>query len=139
MKVNFDSGVIGSDAYQTAAVARDSNGRCVGWAARWLRGSQALVEAEASAARFAIFMALERGWTHIHLEGDYLQVVNALNDGVTHVISASLVFSSCFSAFLCSFVSVRATVLSHAFAHFPISDYCVLEGVILPAYLARLI
>lgn len=36
--------------------------------------------AKASAARHALTMATELGWTHIQLEWDCMVVVNALND-----------------------------------------------------------
>lgn len=108
----------------------------MGWLVRKLSGSPTPVEAEASAARFAILMARAKGWSHIHLKGDCLQVVNALNDGDTQglrsfdsIISTSIGLSSGFSAFICSFVRRSSNCLAHAFAHFCTPDSGYVEGV----------
>lgn len=80
MKVNFDAGFLSSDSFQVAVVAHDEEGHCLGWSVRKLPGTLSPVVAEASAARHAILMAIEKGWSHIQLEGDCMQVINAFND-----------------------------------------------------------
>lgn len=82
----------------------------MGWSVRSFPGSPASVVGEACAARFAILMATEKGWSHMHLEGDCLQVVNDFNDrdaaglrSFDVIISAGLELSSHFTAFRCSF------------------------------------
>lgn len=83
-KVNFDAVIFYSDSFQVAVVARDSGGSCISWSIKKFPGYPSPVVAGACAARFAILMAIAKGWTHIHLEGDSLQVVNAFNDRDEH-------------------------------------------------------
>lgn len=66
MKVNFDAGFLSSDSFQVAVVAHDEEGHCLGWSVRKLPGTLSPVVAE--------------GWSHIQLEGDCMQVINAFND-----------------------------------------------------------
>lgn len=80
VKINFDAAVYDTNSVQVAAVARDSEGLCMGWSVHTCHGSPAPVMAEASASRHTILMAVERSWTHIHLEGDCIPIINALND-----------------------------------------------------------
>lgn len=78
IKVNFDAAVSSSSYYQVAAVARDSSGGCLRWAVCKLRGSVAPAIAEACAARHALIMAKDMGWSHPQLEEDCLEVINTL-------------------------------------------------------------
>lgn len=71
----FDSG-----EYQITVVARDATGLCIHWRVKKLRGTPSPVVAEACAARLAILLAQEMGWSHVHLESNCLQVIYALND-----------------------------------------------------------
>lgn len=102
--------------------------------------------AEACAARLALLMAREMKWSHIHLEGDCLHVINALNDryddclhsfGV--VVSACVSFTPSFIAFHASFIRRVDNCLAHAFAHFFLSGSYVLDGFSTPTDLAHLI
>lgn len=75
--------------------------------------------AEACAARFAINMALEKGWTNIHLEGDCLQVDNAFKDGGASgmrpfevIIAASIDLATRFSSFSVSFIRRSSNCLA---------------------------
>lgn len=146
IKINFNAGFPTSTSHQIAAVARDSDHCCVGWAVRRLQGSPAPVVAEACAARFAIHMTLEKGWTHVHLEGDCLQVINTFKDGKSHglsefevIVSASIGLASRFSNFACFFIRRLSNCLAHVFSHIVLLDTCSLDGVSIPADLARLI
>lgn len=83
-----------------------------------------MVVTKLHAARFAILTADAKGWSHMHLEGHCLQVVNAFNDRGAHrlrsfdvIISAGLELSSRFSTFRCSFIRRSNNCLLHALAH----------------------
>lgn len=100
------------------------------------------MEGEANAVRLAIILAMEKGWSHVHLKGDCLQVINAFNDrdsvglrSFDTIVAACLELSSHFSALCCSFIRRSSNCL----AHLPLYDSFVLEGVSLPAGLAHLI
>lgn len=102
--------------------------------------------AKASAARHALTMATELGWTHIQLEGDCMVVVNALNDRSGECLrSFGAVIKAChdvishFDVFSCSFIRRTGNCLAHALSHFPLADFGSLEGVSPPADLAHLV
>lgn len=146
VKVSFDVALFDHGFFQTAAVVRNFSGDCLGWSVRRFPGLPLPVEGEANAARLAIILAMEKGWSHVHLEGDCLQVINAFNDrdsvglrSFDTIVAACLELSSRFSAFRCSFIRRSSNCLAHALDHFPLYDSVVLEGVSLPAGLAQLI
>lgn len=102
--------------------------------------------AEACAPRLALQLAQKHGWTHPHLEGDCLQVVNALNDrhgerlySFGSIISACFAFLRSFTVFQCSFIRRVGNCLAHALAHFPLHDTIALDGDLTPAVLANVI
>lgn len=111
-----------------------------------MHGSPSPVVAEASAARLAILMALEKGWTHIHLEGDCLQVINTFKDRDVQglrpfeiIVLACIELSSRFSRFTYSFVRRMSNCLAYAFAYLPLVDARSLHGVSPRAGLAHLL
>lgn len=113
IKINFEVAFLHSDSFQVAGVARNSEGLCLGWSVRKLPGAPSPVIAEATATRHAILLAIEKGWTHIHLEGDCLQVIKTFKDRDRHglrsfdsIISAALGLLSNFSAFHVSSLGV---------------------------------
>lgn len=146
LKVNFDAAILSSGEYQIVAVGRDFNGVSVGWSIRKFRGSPSPVVAEACAARLALQLARRHGWTHLHLEGDCLQVINALKDqhgerlhSFGQIISAGFILIPSFTAFNCTFIRRVGNCLAHALAHYPLLDSCVLDGVSPPAVFAHVI
>lgn len=127
-------------------MARDSEGRCLGWSACKFHGSPSLVMAEASAIRHAILMAVERGWSHIQLEGYCIQIINALNDrsgdglrSFDTIISTFLDLFSRFAISRCSFIRRLSNCLVHALAYILFSDVHVMDGVPPPADMPHLI
>lgn len=83
------------------------------------------------------------GWDEVWIEGDCLEVINALNDkdpdcsrSFSAVISACISFTSYFSSFRASFIRRVGNVLAHSLAHFVLNDVDLLDGCILPAGLA---
>lgn len=146
IKVNFDAALFKSGTFQVAAVALDADGVCRGWSIRKFLGLPSPVIAEACAARHAILLARDKCWTYIHVEGDCLHVVNAINDrsgdGLCNfgtIISACVGLSSLFEHFHCYFIRRMVNRLAHELAHFSFPDGFVLDGVLLPAALAHLI
>lgn len=144
IKIDFDAAMFASRECRIAAVARDIEGECLRWRVQKLRGSPAPVVAEACAARLTCLLAQEMGWSHAHMEGDSMQVINALNNRdddnnmpFSAVISACLSFISSFSSFHSSFVRRKGNVLAHNLAHISPLENDVLDGVIPPADLAR--
>lgn len=82
----------------------------------------------------------------MHLEGDCLQVINALNDkNGDRLFSFGVVISVCpelfssFEAFICSFIRRVGNSLAHSLAHISLYDTLVLDGVFPLANLAHLI
>ncbi|XP_012844333.1 PREDICTED: uncharacterized protein LOC105964354 [Erythranthe guttata] len=80
IEINFDAAVPqGESFYSVSMVARDREGECRWWAVRRYPGHPRAVDCEAHAALKAINIAKTQGWTSIILEGDCLQVIEALN------------------------------------------------------------
>lgn len=87
-----------------------------------------------------------QGWTHLYLEGDCLQVVNALQDNHgDRFYSFGSIISACFALFPLftvlnfSFIRRLGNCLAHALAHFPSLSDSGLDGISLPAVLANVI
>lgn len=146
VKVNYDAAVYDSGVYQVGVVVRDTHGQIIRWQARRFQGNPSLVAVEATAARQALIMAREMGWSHVHIEGDCLEVGNALKDqrddcfrefGV--IISACREFISLFDCFISSFIRRVGNSLAHALAHISLSDCFELYGYSVRADLAYLI
>lgn len=130
------------NGYYHGAIRR---GVSIGWVIQKFQGSPLPVVAEACAARLALQLA-QNGWTPLNLEGDCLQVINELNDrngkrlhSFGSIISACFILLRFFTTFKCSFIRRGGICLAHAFAHFPLLDAYVLDGVSPPADLANVI
>lgn len=85
-------------------------------------------------------MTVGRGWSHVHLKGDCLKVINALNDrsddnlhsfGAT--ICACSYLSSSFIVFIYSFIRRSSNCLAHALAHILFSDSYILNEILPPS------
>lgn len=127
IKINFDAAILDADWFQILAVSRDVARQWVGLSIRKLWGSPSPVVAEAYAAGLALQLAKTKGWTKVHLEGDCLQVINALNDKngdrLYRLFSFGAVISACpelfssFEAFICSFIRRVGNSLARSLAH----------------------
>lgn len=69
--------------YEVAAVSRNGQGLCLRWSVQRLIGSPHAAACEARATLYVVTLAKSCGWTSIELEGDCIQVVNAIRGGVT--------------------------------------------------------
>lgn len=118
----------------------------MGWLIRKFRGEPLPVVAEAYAARLALQLAKSHGWTHIHVEGDCLEIIQALNDRngerlqvFGSVIDACFELLQSFAAFKFSFIRRVGNCLAPALAYFSLLDSFVIDGISLPAVLAHVI
>ncbi|XP_012845681.1 PREDICTED: uncharacterized protein LOC105965659 [Erythranthe guttata] len=141
VKLNFDVATKSAPAGITvAAVARNAEGRSLGWKVCHIQGNLLPVEGEALAALHAINLAQDRSWQRISIEGDCLQVINALRNRSGESLSFGAIVDECCSIsrnFLqCdfSFVKRSGNSLAHALAHVICTDS--LEGIDLPLHLA---
>lgn len=84
-------------------------------------------------------MTVGRGWSHVHLKGDCLKVINALNDrsddnlhsfGAT--ISTCSYLSSSFIVFYYSFIRLSSNCLAYDLAHISFSDSYILNEILPP-------
>lgn len=73
-------------------------------------------------------------------------MINTFKDGKSHglsefevIVSASIGLASRFSNFACFFIKRLSNCLAHVFSHIVLLDTCSLDGVSIPADLARLI
>lgn len=135
MKINFDAVVFEDGVFQLGCVARDHTGVCRRWTVRRARGLVSPEVAEAYAAREAMVMAKDMGWTKVHFEGDCLVVVNALKDRNEEsfrpyrvIVSACQELLSDFDFFYASFIRRTGNCLAHAFAHFSLFEFGYFVG-----------
>ncbi|XP_012834550.1 PREDICTED: uncharacterized protein LOC105955379 [Erythranthe guttata] len=81
VKLNFDAGFpMDKNFFSAAAVARDCAENCLGWKVEKIPDKLRPVEGEAVAALKAIYLAKGRGWRDIVLEGDCIQLIQALGN-----------------------------------------------------------
>lgn len=120
IKINFDAEVFDSGYFRMSVVARDSGSKCIPWSTKRVRGLVSPKVAEANAARHALIMAKEMGWTHIQLEGDCMVVVNALSDQLGECLRPfGVILTSCreiisfFNVFSCSFIRRSGNCFAH--------------------------
>lgn len=124
-------------------MARGSNGECIRWRVQKIHGSPSPAVAEACAARMALLLALELQWSHIEVEGDCIQVINALKDHSDYflqpfgaVVSACLSFIPSFVEVQFSFIRHMGNCLAHTLAYLSFSHSVVLDGFVITADLA---
>lgn len=98
---------------------------------------------EARAGVHAASFALVHGWSSVELEGDCIQVINAIKEGDPDNLSdagtfiADLAsFRSSFIYFSCSFIRRSGNALAHSLTHLDLVSSFYVEGVQLPAGLA---
>lgn len=128
IKVNFDAAFFADSHFQVAAVARDAGGMSV----RRFLGCPSIVAGEARAELHAISLARDSGWTSLVIKGDSLQVIQAIPDGDTSLLTdAGLFLKDVLSSFSCTFVKRSSNSLAHALAHWLLAPSFVVEGVLL--------
>lgn len=101
---------------------------------------------EARAALFATEFAASRGWSSILLEGDNMQIVNAVRDREASSLAdfviyldepvALIISFSCFSIF---FVRRSGNYLAHELAHLNLGSSSSLDVDVIPADLAHIL
>lgn len=146
IKINFDMGVVQENKYQTAMVARNEVGACLGWRVMKFDGSPTSTMGEARAALEAGKWARARGWNSVMVEGDNSSVIAAIQNRIMdpHLpygafISSLLSLETYFLNFASSFVRRSGNSLAHALAHLPLDDVDIKEALDLPADLATII
>ncbi|XP_012844351.1 PREDICTED: uncharacterized protein LOC105964372 [Erythranthe guttata] len=144
IKLNFDSALpIGEKILTISVVARNNEGTCMGWKVTRLDGNLRPVEGEALAALRAIVWAKEKGWENVILEGDCIQVINALRNGEAEFSSFGSLVEECFfiasTLNSCNFMFIKraGNSLAHSIAKIPCIDY--LEGFNLPMNLTDVV
>lgn len=110
VKVNFDAHV-GIEGHRGLGVAvRNHEGTLLLAAIRRIKSHMGTKESEATAAIFALEIASRFEFDQVHLEGDALNVTNAINRYNTglapiyHLYKSLEELSNCFHGFACSFV-----------------------------------
>ncbi|XP_012842532.1 PREDICTED: uncharacterized protein LOC105962754 [Erythranthe guttata] len=142
-KVNFDAAFpVGSNFYRIAAVARDSQGMCIKWVTKRIRGRPSVADGEAHAAMLAAELAARHTWRSVILEGDCKTIIDAANEGDFHTYSFGAYLEGIFNLLTSvshlkfQFVRRSCNRLAHYLASFDSSDCC--EGDSLPPHLADL-
>ncbi|XP_012833643.1 PREDICTED: uncharacterized protein LOC105954520 [Erythranthe guttata] len=137
VKINFDAALHrGKNCYSVAIVARNTDGKSIGWRVDTIDGSLLAVECEAMAALAAVKMAKDFGWTSIIVEGDCLQVIQALRNKNCDCSSFGALMEDCLqianSLESCSFVFIKrcGNRLAYALAKF-LHNHCI-SGIDLP-------
>ncbi|XP_012851712.1 PREDICTED: uncharacterized protein LOC105971405 [Erythranthe guttata] len=143
VKLNFDAAFPnGESFFSVGMVARDSYGSCLGWKVTRIQGNLQPVEGEALAALKTISMAKSMGLTNIILEGDCLQVINALNSREWEFSSFGAFVEEClnigesFDSCSFNFVKRQGNLLAHCIAQ--ISCTVSMESIDLPLHLANI-
>ncbi|KAL0421780.1 UNVERIFIED_CONTAM: hypothetical protein Slati_3200900 [Sesamum latifolium] len=115
IKINSDAAIFHSnEAVGIGAVAQDSTGKCIAWKAFRIHRNLSPEVAEAWAARIAITLGKQQGWSHIILETDCatrhakLMSTEQLPSTTAPVIHEILELTKSFLS--CSFSLVRRTV-----------------------------
>ncbi|XP_012857529.1 PREDICTED: uncharacterized protein LOC105976816 [Erythranthe guttata] len=142
LKVNVDAAFpLGQDYYNISLVARDCTGRCIWWKVRKLMGRVRPSDGEARAVLQALITSRNRQWQSIIVEGDCLQIMEALRNKAHSLRSYGAILEECFiearffSFCNFSFVKRRGNSLAHELASISVSDCS--EGTILPSHLAN--
>ncbi|KAL3826043.1 hypothetical protein ACJIZ3_022072 [Penstemon smallii] len=79
IKINFDAAINRVDGCcGIGAIARSSQGECVGWRSKCIKQPLDPTVAESKAALLAVELALEQNWRKIILEGDSQIIISAL-------------------------------------------------------------
>ncbi|XP_026399837.1 uncharacterized protein LOC113295727 [Papaver somniferum] len=147
IKVNFDASFINSSTCSGwALMARDFAGNCDG-----LRGGADSAidpeQAEAKALLNAVLWAKQKGWTRVHLEGDCLNVINAVNGSHTAVklttqnlINDAIDILNSFPVWLCTHVHRDANHVADSIAKFARSqNSCFQYFLNIPEWIQTLI
>ncbi|KAL3833965.1 hypothetical protein ACJIZ3_008701 [Penstemon smallii] len=79
VKINFDAAHSGPrNISGIGGIARDLNGNCLGWFAEKKEGISTAILAEALAAKRAMELVQQQGWTDIILEGDCRNLIDTI-------------------------------------------------------------
>lgn len=78
----MDVGFLDSEYYQVAVVGRKVDGICVWWRVRRLVSQPPAVVEEVHVALEGVLLAMEMGWEEVVLEGDYSQIITAIQNRV---------------------------------------------------------
>lgn len=119
VKINFDAHIGAGLVRGLGVVVRDENGKLLVAGVRRVYANWSVEISEAVAAKFGVELVVRLGYQWVHLEGDSLSVVRAIENreaGLSHI---HLVFddifrlSSSFDDFGCSFVRRNGNSLAH--------------------------
>jgi reverse transcriptase-like protein len=122
VKVNFDAYEADNAIRGLGVVVRDSYGKLLVAGVRRIKSLWPVDICEAAAALFGIQVALRIGCEYIHLKGDSLSVISAINhvdegQAPIHLFYDSIFdLSSNVSGFVCSFVRRNENSLAHLVA-----------------------
>lgn len=103
-------------------VARDKDGKLLLAGVRKIKATWAAEISEAAVALFVVELMIRYGYRYIHLEGDALSVVMAIDQKAEGSSPIHLIYDklfsmlSCFDGFLCSYVSRCGNTVAHAVA-----------------------
>ncbi|CAO2828302.1 unnamed protein product [Amaranthus hypochondriacus] len=119
VKVNFDAYVADNAIRGLGIVVRDSQGKLLVAGVRRIKSLWPVDICEAAAALFGLQVALKTGCENIHLEGDSLSVISAINHEVEGRAPIHLFYDcilelcSNVRGFVCSFVRRNGNSLAH--------------------------
>lgn len=128
VKVNFDAHVSPHMIRGMGFVFRDAAGKPLLTGTRRSKANQSPLTTEAAAALFGLETAARLGYDNIHLEGDSLTVLHAIQCkelGSTYfsaLIDRILDLSSRFINFKCSFVRRHRNTVAHMIARWDTDD-----------------
>ena len=122
VKLNFDAYVPTGINHGLGVVVRDHHGQVLIAAVRRCKANWSADVCEATAALYALQLAARFGFDYVHLEGDSLTVISAIDGNVEgsspiHLIYDHILSWCCaFSGFCCSFVRRNGNTVAHSMA-----------------------
>lgn len=119
VKINFDAHLGTGPIRGLGVVIRDDNGKLLLAGVRRVCANWSVDMSEATTAKFGVELAARFGYQWVHLEGDSLTVVRAIENREAGLSPIHLFYDdifrlySSFNDFGCSFVSRNRNILAH--------------------------
>lgn len=122
VKVNFDAHVATANRRGLGIVIRDKVGKILLAVVRSLNANWSPEVSEAAAALYGVELTVRFGYRCVHLEGDAINVVRAIDQRLDGMSPIHLIYEKLFSylyrfdGFCCTFVSRNGNSLAHSIA-----------------------